>query len=178
MRGPSSSSTGATIRSALSLAHRSATAMATTPLILFLAPAQGGEAITRLAASSLAAVIEAPMTEADLAGGLLGVLAGERLAEAPLLSAALVGDGDALSLRDRGEGAAPAAARRRRILVADDSGPNRAALKTMLESAGHEVELAADGEAALAALDGSAFDLALLDINMPEVSGYEVAKLY
>ncbi|HXS42488.1 MAG TPA: ATP-binding protein [Stellaceae bacterium] len=163
---------------ALSLAHRSATAMATPPLIFFLAPAQGGEAITRLAASSLAAVVEAPMTEADLAGALLGILAGQSLGEAPLLSAVMAGDGDAPGLRDAGESATPAAARRRRILVADDSGSNRAALKTMLESAGHEVELAADGEAALAALDGSAFDLALLDITMPEISGYEVAKLY
>jgi two-component system sensor histidine kinase RpfC len=164
---------------ALSLAHRSATAMATPPLILFLAPAQGGEAITRLAASPLAAVIEAPMTEADLAGALLGVLAGESLAEAPHLSAAMTGDSEAPALGEAVESAAPAAAaRRRRILVADDNGPNRMALKSMLETAGHEVELAADGEAALAALDGSAFDLALLDINMPEVSGYEVAKLY
>src|SRR6185437_1851275 len=89
----------------------------------------------------------------------------------------MAGDGDAPGLRDAGESATPAAARRRRILVADDSGSNRAALKTMLESAGHEGELAADGEAALAALDGSAFDLALLDITMPEISGYEVAQL-
>lgn len=163
---------------ALSLAHRSATAMATPPLILFLAPSQGGEAITRLAASPLAAVVEAPMTEADLASALLGVLAGESLAEAPLLSAAMAGDGEAPALREAAEGTAPVAARRRRILVADDNGPNRTALKSMLEFAGHEVELAADGEAALAALDGSAFDLALLDINMPEISGYEVAKLY
>jgi two-component system sensor histidine kinase RpfC len=152
--------------------------MAMPPLILFLAPAQGGEAITRLAASPLAAVVEAPMTEADLAGALLGILAGESLAETPYLSAATAGDSDAPVLREAAEGAAPAAARRRRILVADDNGPNRTALKSLLEAAGHEVELAADGEAALAALDGLAFDLALLDINMPEVSGYEVAKLY
>ena len=38
--------------------------------------------------------------------------------------------------------------------------------------------MAGDGEAALSALERTHFDLALLDINMPEVSGYEVAKLY
>ena len=51
-------------------------------------------------------------------------------------------------------------------------------LKGVLEGAGHEVEITTDGEAALSALERTRFDIALLDINMPEVSGYEVAKLY
>jgi two-component system sensor histidine kinase RpfC len=35
-----------------------------------------------------------------------------------------------------------------------------------------------DGQDALAALERMRFDVALLDVNMPEVSGYEVARLY
>ncbi len=167
---------------ALSLAHRSASAMATAPLILFLAPPQGGEAITRLAASQLAAVIEAPMSEADLASALLGVLAGESLAlTADLPAATLDGaSGIASAGIDGGTDEAPHsdAVRPLRILVADDNASNCKILKSVLENAGHEVEIVKDGEAALSALDRSRFDLALLDINMPEVSGYEVAKLY
>ncbi len=153
---------------ALSLAHRSVGAMATPPLILFIAPTHGGEAIARLAASQLAAVIEAPVSDADLASALLGVLAGESLTliaedQAP---AAPAGDASA------------ATAKGLRILVAGDNAGNRKMLKNVLEQAGHQVELANDGEAALSALDRGHFDLALLDLNMPEVSGYEVAKLY
>ncbi len=51
-------------------------------------------------------------------------------------------------------------------------------LKGVLEGAGHEVEITTDGEAALSALERTRFDIALLDINMPEVNGYEVTKLY
>ena len=163
---------------ALSLAHRSATAMATPPLVLFLAPTQGGEAITRLAASPLAAVIEAPMTEADLACALLGVLAGESLAATPDLSAAMEDQATSPAPRGAAETAPSGAAQRLRVLVADDNAANRTMLKALLENAGHEVEIVGDGEAALSVLDRSQFDLALLDINMPEVSGYEVAKLY
>ena len=156
----------------LSLAHRATSATMIAPQILFLAPAQGGEAITSLAATQLAAVIEAPMSDADLASALLGMLAG---IEPPPAT------------ENTAETAVPppppptvshAAAKRLKILVADDNPSNCKILKGVLENAGHEVEVVADGEAALAALDRGHFDLALLDINMPEVSGYEVAKLY
>jgi len=165
---------------ALSLAHRSMTAMATSPLILFLAAPQGGEAIASLAASQLAAVIETPMSEADLASALLGVLAGDEAAaqvynfsHPPVADAPPPVQGAGVA-----GAAAPMAARPLKILVADDNASNCKILKTLLESAGHEVEVVGDGEAALAALDRARFDLALLDINMPEVSGYEVTKLY
>ena len=167
---------------ALSLAHRATSAMATAPLILFLAPSQGGEAIARLAASQLADVIEAPMTEADLASALLGVLAGENLASIGD-SAGIMAEGPgAPAATDNGRAAAetlrPAGAPALRILVADDNAANGKILKSVLENAGHEVEITSDGEAALSALDRSHFDVALLDINMPEMNGYEVAKLY
>ena len=72
----------------------------------------------------------------------------------------------------------PAAERPLHVLVADDNAANCKILKNVLEMAGHQVEIATDGEAALTELEKTRFDLALLDINMPEVSGYEVAKLY
>jgi two-component system, sensor histidine kinase RpfC len=71
-----------------------------------------------------------------------------------------------------------AAAKPLKILVAEDNAANVKVLKSVLEGAGHEIEIATDGEAALSALERTRFDIALLDINMPEVNGYEVAKLY
>jgi two-component system sensor histidine kinase RpfC len=64
------------------------------------------------------------------------------------------------------------------VLVAEDNGSNRKIMQRVLEMAGHDVQLVNDGEAALDALDQEAFDVALLDINMPVMSGYEAAKLY
>ncbi len=165
----------------LSLAHRSMTAMAKPPLILFIAQPQGGEAIASLAASELAAVLEAPLGEADLASALLGLLAGDELAASGREAAP-----EAPSTRSAGPTPPPSATAearapsspRLRILVADDNAANCKILKSVLENAGHEVDIVHDGEAALAALDRARFDLALLDVNMPEVSGYEVAKLY
>ncbi len=171
----------------LSLAHRAMSAMATPPVMLFIAPARGSEAIAGLAASQLAAVIEAPLSDADLASALLGILAGdERLAkfaeaEPPRAAAAA---SPTATLAPAPPAAQPteipsiAAAKPLKILVAEDNAANVKVLKGVLEGAGHEVEITTDGEAALSALERTRFDIALLDINMPEVSGYEVAKLY
>ena len=66
----------------------------------------------------------------------------------------------------------------RRILVADDNATNRRVLERILTSVGHSVMLVADGEQALDALAGITFDVAILDVNMPVVSGIEAAKIY
>jgi two-component system, sensor histidine kinase RpfC len=169
----------------LSMAHRATTAMATPPVVLFIAPARGSEAIAGLAASQLAAVIEAPVSDADLASALLGILAGdERLAkladqEPPRArEPAPTPAPHAPAAPQRAEIPSIAAAKPLKILVAEDNAANVKVLKSVLEGAGHEIEIATDGEAALSALERTRFDIALLDINMPEVNGYEVAKLY
>ena len=66
----------------------------------------------------------------------------------------------------------------RRVLVADDNRTNREVLKTILESIGHEVHFAVDGEEALEALENLNFDIVLLDVNMPKLSGIEVCALW
>ena len=66
----------------------------------------------------------------------------------------------------------------RRILVADDNRTNREVLKTILESVGHEVHFAVDGEAALEALEALTLDIVFLDVNMPKMSGIEVCAMW
>ncbi|MCU0641897.1 MAG: response regulator [Candidatus Margulisbacteria bacterium] len=63
-----------------------------------------------------------------------------------------------------------------KILIADDETEIRTALETIVRSAGHQTVLALDGAEALEQLSRGAFDLALLDISMPKVDGYETLK--
>jgi CheY-like chemotaxis protein/HPt (histidine-containing phosphotransfer) domain-containing protein len=62
-----------------------------------------------------------------------------------------------------------------RILVAEDNATNQAIICRLLESAGHSVLIAQDGEEALDAFSANAPELAILDFNMPLRTGTEVA---
>ena len=63
------------------------------------------------------------------------------------------------------------------VLVVDDEADIRDLVRLNLELEGHEVELAGDGAAALAAVaDGLRPDLVLLDLMMPKVDGWEVLR--
>ncbi|HEX6035846.1 MAG TPA: response regulator, partial [Anaerolineales bacterium] len=63
-----------------------------------------------------------------------------------------------------------------RLLVVDDSKVNRILLARSLEAQGHKVEIAEDGKQALEKLRSDSFDLVLLDIEMPEMNGYQVLE--
>ena len=69
-----------------------------------------------------------------------------------------------------------AQARNLRVLVADDNPTNREVLGRILERAGHAATLVADGERALDALDAARYDAALIDRNMPRLSGLETVQ--
>jgi PAS domain S-box-containing protein len=62
-----------------------------------------------------------------------------------------------------------------RILVADDNVDAASMLAELLRLSGHEVRVAHDGRAALATAQAFRPELALLDIGMPGMNGYEVA---
>jgi CheY-like chemotaxis protein len=76
---------------------------------------------------------------------------------------------------------APAAARlprasvQKRVLIVDDNVDGAAALALLLREMGHEIHVAHDGPAALDAAARVRPDIVLLDIAMPDMSGYEVA---
>ena len=65
---------------------------------------------------------------------------------------------------------------RRRILVADDNSDALESLATLLELGGHEVFSAANGALALESAERHLPEVALLDIGMPKLDGYEVAR--
>jgi DNA-binding response OmpR family regulator len=62
----------------------------------------------------------------------------------------------------------------RRILIVDDDRALRFVLSDLLHDAGHIVDQAGDGRDALRRLDAGGFDIALLDIGLPDVSGLDV----
>ncbi len=63
-----------------------------------------------------------------------------------------------------------------RILVVDDDRNTRLLLQTMLEGEGYTVFTAEDGNCALALMDREHIDLAVVDIMMPGMDGYEFTR--
>jgi two-component system, OmpR family, KDP operon response regulator KdpE len=63
-----------------------------------------------------------------------------------------------------------------KVLVVDDEASLRKALRTSLVASGFSVEEARSGEEALDAVRQRAFDLVLLDINMPGINGFEACQ--
>ncbi|MCA0927896.1 adenylate/guanylate cyclase domain-containing protein [Ruegeria profundi] len=63
-----------------------------------------------------------------------------------------------------------------RLLIVDDNKVNRLLLSRSVEMLGHQSEIAENGRLAMARLNKEAFDLLLLDIEMPEMDGFEVLE--
>lgn len=62
------------------------------------------------------------------------------------------------------------------VLIVEDNDVNRELLREFVEELGHEVNEAHDGKTALAQISEDPPDLVLLDIQMPEMDGYEVIR--
>ena len=65
-----------------------------------------------------------------------------------------------------------------RVLVAEDNPTNRKVIQKILERAGHHCTLAKDGEDALDKIEKKEFDAIILDMNMPGMTGMDVARMY
>ncbi len=72
-----------------------------------------------------------------------------------------------------GDGSSKQSSRPLRILLAEDNRINQKLATILLEKMGHSVTVAETGKAALAFLDRSSFDLVLMDMQMPEMDGFE-----
>ncbi len=62
------------------------------------------------------------------------------------------------------------------ILIVDDSASMRNMVSTTLQSAGHQVKDAGDGQQALAQARAGKFDAVITDLNMPVMNGIELVK--
>ncbi len=107
----------------------------------------------------ISAYLTKPVKQSDLMDTIVGVL-GSRLSGAK---------------KRPGTAAArpPKAGRHLRVLVAEDNVVNQQVAVGMLERAGHEATVAANGREVLALLEKGAFDVVLMDVQMPEMDGLE-----
>lgn len=61
----------------------------------------------------------------------------------------------------------------RRVLLVEDNAVNRALAQRLLEKRGFIISIAVDGKQAIGAVRDAEFDLILMDIQMPEMDGFE-----
>lgn len=65
---------------------------------------------------------------------------------------------------------------RGRILLAEDDRVNRILTMTILEKAGYRMDAVENGLLAVQALHSRSYDLVLMDLNMPEMNGFQAAR--
>src|SRR5581483_9344959 len=87
----------------------------------------------------------------------------------PVHPGAPSGDGD-------GQSVSHSKPSRRRILVVDDNVDAAESLRLLLSLEGHDVRLAYDGPGALRTAEEFQAEVILLDIGLPRMDGYEVAR--
>jgi CheY-like chemotaxis protein len=97
-----------------------------------------------------------PVTRANLLSAILRVLGAEPPRLLPSRRATPAATGQPL-----------------RILLAEDNAVNQKVAARLLEKLGHSVEVTSDGAEALAAFTRDAFDLILMDVQMPVMDGYD-----
>ncbi len=79
---------------------------------------------------------------------------------------------------DKGYSLVSLAKRQYRVLLAEDNYINQKVVQKILQRAGHQVSVVDTGEETLQALMQDDFDLAILDMQMPDMGGVEVIKRY
>ena len=102
-----------------------------------------------------------PVGQAELLDAVFRVVGSKRTTEKPALVTRH-------SMREEG--------RTLRILLAEDNLVNQMLASRLLEKHGHIVVTAANGRQALERLENENFDLVLMDIQMPEIDGFEATE--
>jgi signal transduction histidine kinase/DNA-binding response OmpR family regulator len=131
------------------------------PILMLTSSGQLGE-LARCRTIGIDSYLIKPIKQSDLLDAMLTVL-GTRSAEVgpapPPAEPALSGEA--------------AHSRPLRVLLVEDNLVNQKLVTRMLEPHGHQVTVAGTGRAALAALERDRFDLVLMDVQMPEMDGFE-----
>ena len=131
--------------------------LSSTTVLMLTSAGQRGDA-ARCRQLGLEGYLPKPVGQSELLDAVLRVAGSKRLAAKPALVTRH-------SLREEG--------RSLRILLAEDSDVNQFLASRVLEKHGHVVVTADNGRAALVQLEKSNFDVVLMDIQMPEMDGFE-----
>ncbi|MDQ2730632.1 MAG: response regulator [Armatimonadota bacterium] len=133
------------------------------PKIMMLTSADGRRDVARCQELGIAAYLMKPVKQSDLLNSILTVLG----------TSTTKGPAQPLLLQQTfGEGQQPL-----RILLAEDNVINQRLAVQLLEKRGHQVVTTCSGREALATLKSQAFDVALLDVQMPDMDGFEATTI-
>jgi two-component system sensor histidine kinase/response regulator len=135
---------------------------AAVPIMMLSSGAQRGDA-TRCSKLGVAAYLLKPVRQSELREAIARVLQTPETAENTIVT------GTSL-LEER------APERALHILVAEDNMVNQKLARRLLEKRGHRVVLAGNGREALKAMDTAAFDLILMDVQMPDMDGLQATE--
>jgi len=143
----------------LELAQRihEATAFSAPPIILISSAADGRDSPTQRDQAGIARYLLKPVVQSELLDAVLQVL----------------GDQDSAAVSRAPTAAAMVASRAATVLLVEDGEINRHVAIGLLKAWGHHVSVAVNGKEALAAAEQQPFDLILMDVQMPEMDGYE-----
>jgi PAS domain S-box-containing protein len=134
------------------------------PGILVFSSINGASELRRRAGTGLGVAVK-PIRRRELFSCLFDLLAQKRaMSESSPVSGPAEG-------AQKPEGAEPIVAKR--VLVAEDNPVNQRITKRLLENDGHRVTVASNGREAVAAFRREPFDVILMDIQMPEMDGFE-----
>ncbi|MCB1740047.1 MAG: response regulator [Gammaproteobacteria bacterium] len=145
--------------------------LASTALLL-IANRTSAASLTRHLKAGYRAVLGMPVDKSLLFNALLGDI-DEPLADEPVVSR-LVDHLPAATASRNGA----AAAECHHILLVEDNPINRRVISMMLERGGHRVTVAEDGDEGLERLLEERFDLAIVDMQMPNLGGLEVMQQF
>jgi CheY-like chemotaxis protein/HPt (histidine-containing phosphotransfer) domain-containing protein len=129
-------------------------------IMMLSSAGQRGDAI-RCRELGIAAYLTKPIRQAELLDAVLTALGTRAKTEPPAVVTRH-------SLRANRKGF--------QILLAEDNAVNQIVAMRLLEKNGHKVTVAENGRVALQALEKSTFDLILMDVQMPEMSGWEATR--
>ena len=130
------------------------------PTIMMLSSSDQLAQAERCRALGIKLHITKPIRHSDLLDALLSALGKNRTHD-----------------EDIGSTQEPLSTRPRRILLVEDHPVNQRLARKLLEKWGHTVVVAVNGRKALDALERNAFDLVIMDVQMPEMNGLEAARL-
>jgi two-component system, sensor histidine kinase and response regulator len=139
----------------------------TQPVILMLTSGDRGDDIGRCRKLGISSYLTKPVRRAQLRAAIIAALAHEAPRIDPVVrSSSATAEG---LQEDRGVGC--------RILLTEDNVVNQRVALRILEKAGHAVAVAENGKVALRMLGEQSFDLILMDVQMPEMGGFEATAL-
>jgi signal transduction histidine kinase/CheY-like chemotaxis protein/HPt (histidine-containing phosphotransfer) domain-containing protein len=147
-------------------------ALTATSIVMLTSLGQRGHAAAARAAG-VAGYLTKPVRQHHLRQCLATVLAGDRSAERGIAEPEKA---SARSLVTRHTLAEARVHDRARVLLAEDNLVNQRVAVKMLEQLGCLVDIAVDGERAIAALESATYDLVIMDCQMPVMDGFEATR--